>query len=311
MRIVFLDTDTMGNVPNLHQIDKFGEVTYYPLTAASQTIERIRGAEIVITCKVVIDKQVIDNADALKLICAAATGVNHIDVEYAESKGIAVKNVANYSTGSVAQHTFALILELYNHISFYDRFVKEGHYSKYPMFSCMEKNISEIRGKIFGIIGLGTIGKKVAEIAKAFGAQIWYYSTSGKNFNTLYHRVSLEELLKNSDIVSIHAPYNENTRNLLTSDKLAMMKSSSILINTGRGGIIDEYALANAIDSGQIAGAGLDVYSVEPIREDNPLLHVKNIDKLILTPHTAWTSLESRQLLIEGIVNNISEYCNQ
>lgn len=311
MRIAFLDTDTMGNVPNLHEIDALGEVVYYPVTPPQHTIERLQGIDIAITCKVVIDRQIIDHAPQLKLICAAATGINHIDAEYAQQKGIVVKNVANYSTSSVAQHTFALVLSLYHHIPFYDRFVKDGSYSRHPIFSGMERNITEIRGKIFGIIGLGTIGKKVAEIATAFGAEVWYYSTSGKNFYPTYRRVSLEELLRNADIISIHAPLNDATRNLIAYPQLSLMKPSAILINTGRGGIVHEADLARAIDEDLIAGAGLDVFSREPILPDNPLMRVKKMEKLILSPHNAWTSLEARKVLIEGIVKNIRDFINQ
>ncbi|MEJ5264955.1 MAG: D-2-hydroxyacid dehydrogenase [Bacteroidales bacterium] len=311
MRIAFLDTDTMGNVPNLRKIDALGEVVYYPTTQPHETIERLQGIDIAITCKVVIDRPVIDHASNLKLICAAATGINHIDAEYAQQKGIVVKNVANYSTYSVAQHTFALILSLYHQIPFYDRFVKDGSYSRHHIFSGMDRNITEIRGKIFGIIGLGSIGKKVAEIATAFGAEVWYYSTSGKNFNPVYRRVSLEDLLRNADIVSIHAPLNDSTRNLIDLPQLKLMKSSAILINTGRGGIVNENALAQAIDDDIIAGAGLDVFSREPILPENPLMQVKKSEKLVLTPHNAWTSLEARMVLIEGIVKNIQEFLNR
>jgi len=311
MTIAFLDTDTMGNVPNLHIIDSLGKVVYYPVTLPHQTIERLQGVDIAITCKVVIDRQVIDHAPDLKLICAAATGINHIDADYAEQKGILVKNVAGYSTYSVAQHTFALILALYHQILYYDQFVKDGRYSQHHIFSGMDRDITEIRGKTFGIIGLGTIGKKVAEIATVFGAEVWYYSTSGKNDNPLYRRVSLEELLSHADIVSIHAPLNDLTRNLITYDQLRLMKPSAIIINTGRGGIINEADLAKAIDNDLIAGAGLDVFTREPILPDNPLLHVQKSAKLVLSPHNAWTSLEARKILIEGIAKNIREFLNR
>ncbi len=311
MKIAFLDTDTMGNVPNLHILDELGEIIYYPVTSPDQTIERLKNTEIAITCKVVIDKKVIDHSPVLRMICAAATGVNHIDVEYAQSKGIVVKNVSNYSTYSVAQHTFALILGLYHQLFFYDHFVKSGQYSNFPIFSCMEKNITEIKGKIIGIIGLGTIGKKVAEIGKAFGAEIWYFSTSGKNYFPLYKRVSLKDLLINSDIVTIHAPLNTQTHNLITLTELKIMKTTAVLINTARGGIVNENDLAYAIDGDIIAGAGLDVFSREPIIPDNPLLHIKKKEKLILTPHNAWTSIEARKILINGIYNNIAEFCQK
>ncbi len=311
MKIAFLDTETMGNVNNLNLISDLGETIFYPLTSTTEILERMADVDIAITCKVIIDKKVIDHAQQLKLICAAATGVNHIDVDYATSKGIVVKNVADYSTHSVAQATFALILALLNQTSFYDNYVKNGYYSKHTMFTYMGKNISEINNKIFGIIGMGAIGKKVAQIAEAFGAKVCYYSTSGKNTNQPYSCLPLEELLSTADIISIHAPLNENTRNLINSDKIKLMKPSAILINAARGGIVDEYAVAKAIDNQLIAGYGCDVFSKEPIEQDNPLLSIKNSDRVIFSPHNAWTSYEARTRLIEGIAQNITEFLNK
>ncbi len=298
----------MGFVPNLDILNSLGEVTYYPVTAPAETIARLMDADIAITCKVVIDKPVIDKISSLKLICVAATGLNNIDWEYARQKGIEVKNVAAYSTNSVAQATFSLILALLNHIEYYDNYVKSGSYSSNDMFTHMGRTILELNGKEFGIIGLGTIGKRVAEIAKAFGCNIIYYSTSEKNDNKEYKRVNLDYLLSNSEFISIHAPLNEATRNLINYEKLMLMKPSAIIINTGRGGVIDEAALARALDEDLIAGAGLDVFSKEPIESNNPLLHIKNKEKIIFSPHSAWTSIEARKLLIEKIAVNIKEF---
>jgi len=244
----------------------------------------------------------------LNMICAAATGVNHIDVEYANSKGIIVKNVAGYSTNSVAQATFSLILELTNHISYYDNYVKSGEYSKNRMFTHMGPTIIELHGKTLGIIGLGAIGQKVALIGKSFGMNVCYYSTSGKNYNNKYRRIELDELLRNSDIISIHAPLNDNTRNLITLKELREMKPTAFLINAGRGGIINENDLAQALDDNIIAGAGIDVFSKEPIETTNPLMNIKNKSKIVFSPHSAWTSLEARIELIKGIVKNIKEF---
>lgn len=308
MKIVFLDTKTMGNVSNLHLLEQFGEVVYYPLTPAELTAQRTADVDIAITCKVVIDQKVIDASPSLRLICAAATGINHIDSQYAISKGIEVCNVSDYSTNSVAQTTFAHILSLLNHVRYYDQFVKDGSYSKYDMFSHMDMEIGEIFGKTFGVIGLGAIGRKVAAIAEAFGANACYYSTSGNNNNSDYKRVSLDELLESSDIITIHAPLNDNTKNLMDIDKLKLMKPSAILVNVARGGIVVEKDLAYAIDNKLIAGAATDVFSIEPVKADNPLLQISNQDKMSFSPHCAWTSIEARTKLIEGIAQNIRRF---
>jgi lactate dehydrogenase-like 2-hydroxyacid dehydrogenase len=307
MKIIFLDTDTVGDVPNLNSIEEFGDVTFYPTTNPGQTAERIRDADIVITNKVVLDKDLMKQAKVLKLICVAATGMNNIDREAAKELNIEVKNVAGYASQSVAQSTFAMILHLVQNIPFYDDFVKSGEYSKSEIFTNVDRNFHELAGMCFGIIGLGNIGSKVAEIAKVFGSQVVYYSTSGKNTDQPYKQLSLGDLLKVSDIVSIHAPLNEKTENLLRYDQLKMMKPTAYLVNTGRGGIVNEEDLARAIDENLIAGAAIDVFTKEPIKKDNPLLHVKNKEKLILTPHITWSSVEARTALIEGIKVNIEE----
>lgn len=308
MKIVFLDTKTMGNLPNLDILNSLGQVTCYPTTLPSETLQKLQNADIAITCKVVIDKPVIDHTPSLKLICVAATGINNIDWEYARIKGIAVKNVAAYSTNSVAQATFSLILALLNHVEYFDNYVKSGGYASNDMFTHMDRTILELNGKEFGIIGLGAIGKRVAEIAEAFGSNICYYSTSGKNRHKKYKQFDLEYLLSISDVISIHAPLNDATKNLINYNRIKLMKPTAILINTGRGGIIDEAGLAKALDEDLIAGAGLDVFSKEPIDPDNPLLHIKNKEKIIFSPHSAWTSIEARKLLIEKIAENIKQF---
>lgn len=308
MKIVFLDTKTMGEVPNLNIFEEFGEVRFYPLTSPAETLNRLKSADIAISCKVVINKQMMQFLPQLKLICVAATGMNNIDLSYAREAGIVVKNVSGYSTNSVAQATFSLILALLNHISYFDNYVKSGEYAANDMFTHIGRPVKELYGKKFGIIGLGNIGKRVAEIAKAFGCNIIYYSTSEKNDNKEYKRVNLDYLLSNSEFISIHAPLNEATRNLINYEKLMLMKPSAIIINTGRGGVIDEAALARALDEDLIAGAGLDVFSKEPIESNNPLLHIKNKEKIIFSPHSAWTSIEARKLLIEKIAVNIKEF---
>ena len=308
LRIVFLDIKTIGEVPNLDKLKQLGTFKSYPVTKPDQTAERIKDADVVITNKVVLDKPLIDEAKNLKLICVAATGMNNIDRTSAEKNGVKVKNVAGYASDSVAQGTFAMILHLMYNLPEYDHYIKSGEYSKSEIFTNQDRSYRELKKKRFGIIGLGNIGSRVAAIAEVFGAEVVYYSTSGKNTEQPYARLELDELLKTSDIVSIHAPLNENTENLISYEQLKLMKRSAFLINTGRGGIVNEQDLAAAIDEDLIAGAGLDVFEHEPINRDNPLLSVKNRSKLVMTPHITWASVEARTELVDGIVQNIKEF---
>lgn len=306
-KIVVLDSKTLGNV-NFDKLKEFGEVVLYEKTKAEEIEERVKDASIILTNKVVLNKDNLKNAEKLEIICETATGFNNIDIEYAKSKNIAVTNVAGYSTPTVAQHTFATLLHLYDKIGYYDEFVKSGEYSKSGMFTNLDKPFNDIEGKKWGIVGLGNIGKKVAKIAEAFGAEIVYYSTSGKNNNSNYKRVELDELLSESDIISIHSPLNSNTQGLFNYDNLKKMKKSSVLINMGRGPIVVEKDLAKALDENIIAGAGLDVFSVEPIPEDSPLLKIKNKEKIVMTPHIAWASIEARERLFNDLIENIKAF---
>jgi lactate dehydrogenase-like 2-hydroxyacid dehydrogenase len=306
--IVFLDADTLGEVTGFYQLTKQGNLTVYPSTLPQQRIERIIGREIVITNKVVIDREVMEACPTLKLICIAATGKNNIDLACAEEKGIQVKNVAGYSTESVVQHTFAMLFYLGSHLAYYDQFVKKGDYARSSLFTHLGKPFFELAEKNYGIIGLGTIGKRIAEVASAFGARIQYYSTTGKNENTGYTSVSLEQLLHDSDVLSIHCPLTEATHNLIGYDQMCMMKKEAILINAGRGGIVNEAALATALNEGRIASAALDVLEKEPPEISNPLFRIKQPEKLLITPHIAWASGESRERLMDGIIRNISDF---
>lgn len=306
-KIVVLDSKTLGNV-NFDKLKEFGEVVLYEKTKAEEVEERVKDASIILTNKVVLNKDNLKNAEKLEIICETATGFNNIDIEYAKSKNIAVTNVAGYSTPTVAQHTFATLLHLYDKIGYYDEFVKSGEYSKSGMFTNLDKPFNDIEGKKWGIVGLGNIGKKVAKIAEAFGAEVVYYSTSGKNNNSNYKRVELDELLSESDIISIHSPLNSNTQGLFNYDNLKKMKKSAVLINMGRGPIVVEKDLAKAIDENIIAGAGLDVFSVEPIPEDSPLLKIKNKEKIVMTPHIAWASIEARERLFNDLIENIKAF---
>ena len=305
MHIVFLDTKTVGETANLEELNELGDVTFYSMTSPEQTADRIKKADIVITNKVVLDGPLIRSATQLKLICIAATGMNNVDLEAAENLGIPVMNVSGYAARSVAQVTFAMILHLLQGIPYYDHFVKSGEYSKSDIFTNHDRPYWELSGKRFGIIGMGTIGRKVASVAEAFGCEVVYFSTSGKNSGQPYLQLSLRELLKTSDIVSIHAPLNENTKDLIGYEEISRMKDHALLINTGRGGIIIESDLARALDENLIAGAALDVFEKEPIPLDNPLLKLKKSKKLVLVPHIAWASIEARSELINGVIENI------
>lgn len=306
-KIVVLDAITLGNV-DFDKLKEFGEVILYDKTKAEDVEERIKDASIILTNKVVLNKDNLKDAEKLEIICETATGFNNIDVEYAKSKNIAVTNIAGYSTPTVAQHTFATLLHLYDKIGYYDEFVKSGEYSKSGMFTNLDRPFNDIEGKTWGIIGLGNIGKRVAKIAEAFGAKVVYYSTSGKNNNSDYKRVELDELLSESDIISIHSPLNKNTEGLFNYDNLKKMKKTSVIINMGRGPIVVEEDLAKAIDENIISGAALDVFSVEPMPENSPLLKIKNKEKIVMTPHIAWASIEARERLFNDLIENIKAF---
>lgn len=308
VKIAFLDVATIGDDISLEPIAKLGNLVTYRTTGNDQVDERISGCDVVITNKVEIRKANIDNADKLKLICVAATGVNQVDVEYAASKGIPTKNVAGYSTESVSQVTLMHILNLVGHGMYFDRVVKDGSYFRSGIATDVTNPFFELKGKKIGIIAMGNIGHRVAELTSAFGMEVSYFSTSGTSHCTEYPSLTLEEILKSSDIVSIHAPLNSVTKNLLTYDKIKLMKKTAYLVNVGRGGIINEEDLVKALNDGLIAGAAIDVFVKEPLPEDHPyIIGVKDPSKLILSPHIAWTSREARKLLIDKIAENISE----
>ncbi|MBE6238149.1 MAG: D-2-hydroxyacid dehydrogenase [Bacteroidales bacterium] len=306
MKIVFLDAATMGDV-SFAPIEKLGEFVCYDRSTPEQAIQRVAECDVLIINKVLVTPELIDAAPSLKLICESATGVNNIDLEYAASKGIPVRNAVGYSTSSVVQSTFMHILSIMGEGPYYDDCVKSGRYSAMDIFTDPEKNWNELEGKTIGIIGMGNIGSRVAKVAGAFGMNVCYYSTSGTGHCKDYPCLSLEELLSKSDIVSIHAPLNERTNGLIGVSQIALMKPEAILVNMGRGGIVDEHALADAVDAGTIAGAALDVFVKEPLPADNPLLHVKHPERLRLAPHAAWASVQARERLVRQIADNIEK----
>jgi lactate dehydrogenase-like 2-hydroxyacid dehydrogenase len=306
MKIVILDKATLGSDVDISVFDSLGEIVSYDMTLESETIKRIKDADIVITNKVVIGKEEMDNS-SLKFIAISATGMNNVDLEYAKQKNIEVKNVAGYSSSSVSQVAFSMIFHFVSKLDYYKKYVDEGNWQKSDFFTHIDAPFFELDGKRVGVIGLGDIGRNFAKKASAFNCEVVYYSTSGKNSNSEYKRVELDELLKTSDIISIHCPLNNDTKDLLNYENMKTIKDGAILLNLGRGGIINEADLAKIIDEKEIY-CGIDVVSVEPILESNPLLKVKNKDQLLLTPHIGWASIEARTKLISLVASNIKEF---
>jgi glycerate dehydrogenase len=310
INIVFLDVKTVGEVANFRILEKQGNLDIHENTSPEEVVERCKGKQVVITNKVVLSREVMEELPDLKLICIAATGTNNIDLDYTEKKGIKVKNVKGYSTESVAQHTFSMLLYLVNRPWYYDNYVKSGAYAKSDMFTHFGFPFWELSGKRLGIIGLGTIGRRVAQIAQGFGMEVVFYSTTGRNNNINYKRFDLDTLVATSDVVSIHAPLTQQTSGLIDYSLMKKMRPCAIIINTGRGGIINEADLARALNENLIGGAGIDVMENEPIEAGNPLLKLLNKEKLLITPHIAWSSIEARQRLVERLAKNIEEFKN-
>lgn len=307
MKIVMLERDNVGADVDVSYFENLGELVVYGKTENDRVIERIKDADVVVINKVPMNETTLKDAHNLKLICVTATGTDNVDMPYCESRGILVKNVKGYSTESVVQHTFAMLFYLYEKLSFYDEYVKSGEYLKCPTFCYFGERFHELSGKTWGIVGLGDIGRRVAEIAKAFGCKVIYYSTSGKNSNDLYERVTFEELLEQSDIISVHAPLNGQTKYLFTYDAFQKMKNTAYFINVGRGPIVKEEDLCRALQEDIIAGAALDVLENEPMVPENPLLAIKDSKKILITPHIAWATNEARSRLMKEVYRNIAE----
>ena len=304
MKITFLDSSTLGSDLSFREIEKFGSVVKYETTFPSELVKRITDSEIVITNKVVLGENEMKSAKNLKLICVAATGINNIDTEAAKKYNIAVANVKGYSTESVAQTVLAYMLQLSSSTSKFNEYTASGEWQMSNVFTSLKYPFFELNGKVLGIIGYGAIGKRVAEIAKVFGMRIIIAESMVANIKKI-DRIHIDELLKKSDFVSIHTPLTSHTKNLITSEELKKMKPTAFLLNTARGGIVNESDLRKGLETNVIAGAGFDVLSHEPPSNGNPLINAPNI---ILTPHIAWTSKESRERLMQGITDNIRTY---
>ncbi len=302
MKICLLDADTLGNI-DLKKIEQFGQLTVYHNTEPAETAERIKDMDIVITNKVVLSKEALSATKKLKLVCISATGYNNVDLETAKKLNIAVTNVKGYSTHSVAQTVFSYILLHTMNLPKYNEY-SNSEWQKSKIFTHLAYPITELNKKTMGVIGYGTIGKQTAQIAKAFGMKVMI-AQSLRNPNTATDRHPLNEVLEKSDFISVHLPLSKETANLITINELKKMKPTAFIVNTARGGIINEQDLRNALEQKIIAGAGVDVLSQEPPSQGNPLINAPNI---ILTPHIAWTSTESRRKLLDGVVENIQEF---
>ena len=308
MKLVVLERNSAGTDVDVSCFEKFGEVEYYPNTVAENTAQRVRDADIIMANKAPLNETTLKDAPNVKLICLLATGFDNVDLAYCKSRGIKVTNVVNYCTSTVAQHTLLLALALSEKLAFYDNYVKSGTYSTQDRFSNFDRAFYDLEGKTWGIVGMGTIGRRVAGLAKAFGCKVIFYSASGKSTCTDYERVEFDTLLQESDILSLHCPLSDRTRGLIDKDALLKMKETAILVNVARGPVVDTQALYDALIANQIAGAGLDVLEREPMTKDNPLGQIKDSTKLIITPHMAWASVESRTHMVQEVVKNIEAF---
>lgn len=284
-----------------------GTLTRYETTDAEQCLAHIADNEIIVTNKVVINEATINANPQLKLICIAATGTNNVDLIAAEKAGVTVKNVCGYSTESVAQSAFSLLFQLLHQQRYYDQYTATKGWCSSPIFTHIERGFSELATKRWGVIGFGAIGQRVAEIAQVFGCELCYFSTSGKNSDHVIEQVDLDTLLTSCDVISIHAPLNENTEHLINANALQKLKPGAIILNLGRGGIIDEVAMAHALDTSDIYH-GTDVLAVEPMLEEHVYFSIHHKQRLVLTPHIAWSSREARATLINNIVQNIKSW---
>ena len=308
MKIVELDRETLGYDIDTSVLKTIGSFEEHEAADLETTREYIKDADIIIFNKTKMNEELLKDAPNVKLLAITATGFDNIDLEYCKSRGIAAANVKAYSTPAVAQHTFAMALFVLEKISYYDEYVKSGRYSSQSGFCNFDEKYNELSGKTWGIIGMGNIGRSVARIAEAFGCKVIFYSASGNSTCTDYERVELDVLLKESDVLSIHCPLSDRTRNLINRDTLKLMKKSAILINVARGPVVNDADLAEALNNGTIAGAGLDVLGVEPMEKDNPLGLIKDSRKLLITPHMAWASVESRQRCFDEVFENIRAF---
>lgn len=309
MKIVILERNSVGEDVSVDCIGEFGELVCYPNTVTVEEVrERVKDADIVIANKSPLGEETLKDAPGVKLICEFATGFDNCDLEYCKSRGIRVTNARDYCTAMVAQHTFAMALALSGKLSYYDTYVKSGAYSAQDRFSNFDRPFCEMAGKVWGIVGMGNIGRRVAKIAEAFGCQVIFYSVTGKSRCTEYRQVDFDTLLSESDFLSLHCPLSELTQNLIDGAALGKMKKTAILLNVARGRVVDNRALYEALVNGTIAAAGLDVVETEPLEASNPLSALKDSTRLIITPHLAWASVEARTRCVWEAHENIAAF---
>lgn len=309
MKIVILERNSVGEDVSVDCLHELGELTVYPNTAAGEVESRVKEAEIVIANKSPLNEETLKHASSLRLICELATGYDNVDLEYCDRRGIRVVNVVDYSTAAVAQHTFALCFYVLEKLHHYDHYVKSGQYAAQDRFSNFDIPFTELDKKTWGIAGMGNIGRRVARIAEAFGCKVIFYSTSGSSTCTEYERVDFDTLLRTSDFLSLHCPLSDKTRNLIDLEALSKMKKSAILVNVARGPVVNDEALYTALTEHMIAGAGLDVTGTEPMKDSNPLSKIMDSNRLIITPHLAWASIEARKRAVEETYRNIDAFC--
>ena len=309
MKIVILERNSVGLDIDVERFKELGEVDIYANTVTVEEVaERLKDADIAISNKAPMREEALKDAKNLKLVCEFATGFDNVDIEYCKNRGILVCNVRNYSTAMVAQHTFAMALFLIGKLHYYDRYVKSGDYGNQSRFSHFDEVFWELEGKTWGIVGMGNIGRKVAKIAGSFGCKVIFYSESGNSSCTEYERVDFDTLLRESDVLSLHCPLSDRTRNLIDLAALKKMKKSAVLINVARGPVVNSGDLYTALAEGEIAGAGLDVLEKEPMAKDNPLGKFTDSNRLLITPHLAWASVEARERCVDGVYQNIKNF---
>ena len=305
MEITVLDVDTLGDDLDLSALNKLGDVTVYPLTLQDEVKDRIEEAEVLILNKVKLNSENLPYAKNLKLICITATGFDNVDIEYCRNNNIGVCNVVGYSTDSVVQLTISMVFALATNLIQFNNYVKSNKYTNSGIFNCLKPVFHELSQMTWGVVGLGNIGRKVGNIAREIGCRVLAYKKTPVND---FECVDIDTLCRESDIISLHTPLNDETRHLINSDRLELMKKNAILINVARGAVVDEEAVTKAIETGRLSGLGVDVYSTEPMQEDSPYQRILNYDNTIFTPHMAWGAKESRQRCIDEIVLNIEAY---
>jgi len=307
MNIVVLDAATLGADLDLGLFENYGALKIYQSTSPDEIPEHLKDADIAILNKVKLGAEQLKSANSLKLICIAATGFDNVDLDYCREYGIAVTNVVGYSTQSVAQVTLAMALSLMTHLGEYSEITRNGSYTVNGIPNCLTPVYHEIHGKIWGIVGFGNIGHQVGVVAKAMGCRVLVNKRTPVDG---WDCVTLDEICKKSDIISVHTPLNDSTRNLIDNAHIRMMKPSAILINVARGAIVDETALTNAVEEGRLGGIGIDVYSTEPYGADHPYQRISHLPNVCLTPHMAWGGYETRVRLMREMAQNIEAFQN-